>query len=219
MTQISMKEGLKRWGTKISQAFSNELSQLHLQDTFRTINTKSLSKSDYDKFLESHLFLKQKRDQTIKGRMVAGGNKQRNHIDKTDATLPTTALESVLLTAKMDAKEGRDVVKVNIPNAFVTTRIENKDNIATIRLRGKLAELMVAMSSLFYMHVVTKELGVLTIATSLPFFASIFAVRRTYYRAAVGDVASVLSMWLRCLLPPETICPLIVWSRFCFRNR
>ena len=67
MTQLSMKAGLKRWGTQGSQAVSNELSQLHLQDTFRTINPKSLSKSDYDKVLESHLFLKQKRDQTIEG--------------------------------------------------------------------------------------------------------------------------------------------------------
>ena len=66
MTQLSMKAGLKRWRTKGSQAVSNELSQLHLQDTFRPINPKSLSKSDYDKVLESHLLLKQKCDQTIK---------------------------------------------------------------------------------------------------------------------------------------------------------
>ena len=92
MTQLSMNAGLKRWGTKGSQAVSNELSQLHLQDTFRPINPKSLSKSDYDKVLESHIFLNQKRDQTIKGRMVAGSNKQRNHIDKTDATLSTADL-------------------------------------------------------------------------------------------------------------------------------
>ena len=39
-TQLSMKEGLKRWGKKDSQAVSNELSQLHLRDTFRPINTK-----------------------------------------------------------------------------------------------------------------------------------------------------------------------------------
>ena len=82
MTQIYMKAGLKIWGTKGSQDFSNELSYLHLRETFIPINTKSISKSDYDRVLEPHLFLKQKRDQTIKGQMVAGGNKQRNNIDK-----------------------------------------------------------------------------------------------------------------------------------------
>ena len=95
MTQLSMKAGLKRWGTKVSQAVSNELSQLHLRDTFRPINPKSLSKSDYYKVLESHLFLKQKCDQNIKGLMVAGGNKQRNHINKIDATSPNSDLEYV----------------------------------------------------------------------------------------------------------------------------
>ena len=92
MTQLSNKAGLKRRGTKGLQAVSNELSQLHMRDTFRPINNKSLSKSDYDKFLESRLFLNQKIDQTIKGRMVAGGNKQCNRIEKTDATSPTAAL-------------------------------------------------------------------------------------------------------------------------------
>ena len=64
--------------------------------------------------------------------MVAGDNKQRNHIDKTDAISPTAALESVLLTATIDAKEGRDVAIFDTPKVFVTTRIENKDDIATI---------------------------------------------------------------------------------------
>ena len=53
---------------------------------------KTLSKTEYDKVLESHLFLKQKRDHSIKGRMVAGGNKQGGHIDKTDATSLTAEL-------------------------------------------------------------------------------------------------------------------------------
>ena len=66
--------------------------------------------------------------------MVAGGNKQRNRIDKTDATSPTAALEYILLTATIDAKEGRDVAIVDIPNAFVTTRIEKEDDIKTIQL-------------------------------------------------------------------------------------
>ena len=114
-----------------------------MHDSFRPINPKTLSKNEYDKVLELHLFLKNKRDQSIKGRMVAGGNKRRGHINKTDATSLTAALDSVLLTSTIDAKEGRDVAIIDIPNAFATTRIENKKDIVTVRLRGKLAELMV----------------------------------------------------------------------------
>ena len=61
----------------------------------------------------------------------------------TDATSPTAALESVLLTSNIDEKEEHDVAIIDIPNAFVTTRIENKKDIIIVRLRGKLAELMV----------------------------------------------------------------------------
>ena len=55
--------------------------------------------------------------------MVTGDNKHRGHINKTDATSPIAELESVLLTSTIDAKEGRDVAIIDIPNAFVTTRI------------------------------------------------------------------------------------------------
>ena len=51
------------------------------------------------------MFLKQKRDETIKGKMVAGGNKQRGTIDKEDAASPTAALESVLLISTINAAE------------------------------------------------------------------------------------------------------------------
>ena len=51
--------------------------------------------------------------------------KQRGKIDKLDASSPTAALESVLLTAVIDAREGRDVAVIDIPNAFVQTRLED----------------------------------------------------------------------------------------------
>ena len=76
--------------------------------------------------------------------MVAGGNNQGGNIEKTDATSPTAALESVLLTSTINAKEGRDVAIIDIPNAFVTTRINNKKGVFIVQLRGKLAKLMVA---------------------------------------------------------------------------
>ena len=109
-----------------------------------------MSYSVFDKVFESHVFLKQKKDHSIKGRMGIGGNKQRGNIDKTDATSPTAALESVLLTSTIDPKEGRDVAIIDIPNAFITTRIEDKKDIVIVRLRGKLAELMVATAPEIY---------------------------------------------------------------------
>ena len=73
--------------------------------------------------------------------MVAGGNKQRGKIEKLDASSPTAALESVLLTAIIDAQEGRNVAVIDIPNAFVQTHLEADADKAIMRLRGKLVEL------------------------------------------------------------------------------
>ena len=56
--------------------------------------------------------------------MVSSGNKQRGAIDTEDATSPTTALESVLLTSTIYIEEGSYVVIIDIPNAFIQTRIE-----------------------------------------------------------------------------------------------
>ena len=93
MTQLSIKEGMWRWGKLATEAVSTELEQLHYRDTFDPVNHRSLSNKEYKKVLDSHLFLKQKRDESIKGQMVAGGNKQRGTIDKEDAASPTTTLE------------------------------------------------------------------------------------------------------------------------------
>jgi hypothetical protein len=51
-------------------------------------------------------------------------------------------LESVLLTAVIDAKENRDVAVIDIPNVFVQTRLEDDLDKAIMCLHGKLAELM-----------------------------------------------------------------------------
>jgi hypothetical protein len=119
MAQFLMRAGFKRFKERGEEAVTKELSQLHFRDTFEPINPKDLNEVERLQVLESHLFLKEKRDTTVKGRMVAGGNKQRGTIDKQDASSPTATLESVLLTAVIDAEEGRDVAVIDIPNAFV----------------------------------------------------------------------------------------------------
>jgi hypothetical protein len=89
------------------------------------------------------MFLKLKQDGNIKGRTVAGGNKQRDYISKEDASSPTVATESVLLLCIIDAEEERDVAVVDIPNAFVQTGIEKEKDMAFIKIRGILVNIMV----------------------------------------------------------------------------
>jgi hypothetical protein len=50
----------------------------------------------------------------------------------------------------VDAKERREVVTIDIPNAFVETKLENEEVKAIMRLRGKLAELIVRVAPEVY---------------------------------------------------------------------
>jgi hypothetical protein len=118
MTQLSLKSGLKQWGDKAYAAVTSEMKQLHFRNTFRPKDWSKLSKTRRQTVLESHMFLKEKRDGSLKGRTVAGGNKQRDYISKEDASSQTVTTEAVLLSCIIDAEEGRDVTVIDIPNAL-----------------------------------------------------------------------------------------------------
>jgi hypothetical protein len=90
--------------------------------------------------LESLVFLKEKCDGSINWRACADGRKQREGSTKSDATSPTVALESVLITATIDAHKGREVAIVDVPGAYLTAEM---DEDVSMCIRGRLAELMV----------------------------------------------------------------------------
>ncbi len=103
------------------------------------------------------MFLKEKCDNTIKGRTVAGGNKQRDYISKEDSSSPTVATESVLLSCIIDAEEGRDVAIIDIPNAFIQTSIEDEKDMAFIKIRGILVDMLCEIAPDIYKPYVTKD--------------------------------------------------------------
>jgi hypothetical protein len=82
MKQLSLKAGLKEWGEEAFMAAQSEMKQLHFRNTFKPKHWRELSQVQRQTVLESHIFLKQKRDGKIKGRTVAGGNNQRDYISK-----------------------------------------------------------------------------------------------------------------------------------------
>jgi hypothetical protein len=65
------------------------------------------------------MFLTEKRDKRMKGRMVYNGKPTREWLSREDAASPTAALESILITGVIEAKEERDVMTCDIPNAFI----------------------------------------------------------------------------------------------------
>jgi hypothetical protein len=117
-----------------------------MRETFEPLAWEDLTTEQKQQTLKSNLFLKLKREGTVKGRTVAGGNRPRDFIQKEDASSPTVATESVLLTAIIDALEHRDVAVVDVPNAFIQKRIHKVDEMAIIRIRGELVDILVEIT-------------------------------------------------------------------------
>ena len=123
------------FGSNAEEAIQKELGQLEMRNTFTPLNYSSMRKEDVMKSLESHMFLEEKRNGSIKARLVAGGNKQRIYTDKNKVGSPTCKTESILITCVIDALQNRDVATIDIPNAFVQTEV--KEHIIVV-LRGEL---------------------------------------------------------------------------------
>jgi hypothetical protein len=157
MMQLSLNAGLNEWGEEAFMAAQSEMKQLHFRNTSKPNHWGELSQLQRQTVLESHMFLKQKQDGNIKGRTVAGGNKQRYYISKKDASSPMVAMESVFLSCIIDAETEWDVALVDIPNASVQPRVENKKDMAFIKIRGILVVILVEIAPDVYKSYVSKD--------------------------------------------------------------
>jgi hypothetical protein len=105
MTQYSFKAAVKKFGKGAEDAALKELDQLHYQEAFTPIDRNSFTTAQRRAALESIMTIKEKRDGTIKGRYCADGRKQRDYMPREEASSPTVHMDSVFITAIIDAKE------------------------------------------------------------------------------------------------------------------
>ena len=93
------------------------------------------------------MFLKEKRDGTIKARGCANGRSQHEYTTKAETSSPTVSLEAMMMSCAIDAKEGRHVAVIDIPRAFPHADME--DDIHML-LEGTIAELIVKLDPTLY---------------------------------------------------------------------
>ena len=89
--------------------------------------------------------------------MVAGSNKQHGYIDKEDASSPTVATESVLLSCIFNTRQGRGVKVIDIPNAFVQTVIEDEKDKFIVQIRGELIDILCRLAPEVYGPFITVD--------------------------------------------------------------
>jgi hypothetical protein len=156
LTQYTLQRGLKEFGQDGVSALGKEMEQLHVRKVAKPVDSNSLSKDQKKAALRYLMFLTKKRCGRIKARGCADGRKQRETTKKEDAAAPTVAIESVMLSATIDAMEERDVATVDIPGAFMQADI---DEVVHIRFEGKIAEMLVKMDPKMYRKYVKDENG------------------------------------------------------------
>jgi hypothetical protein len=157
LQQLSIKAALKQWGSDAEDAGLKEVSQLHWRDTFVPRRYSDLTDEHKKRVLESHMFVVKKRDGKTKARVVAGGNMQRDYLTKDDSSSPTVSTEAVILTSIIDAQERRDVAVIDIPNAFIQTRVDNPKDRVIIRLRGVVVDWLAKAAPEVYGPFVTTD--------------------------------------------------------------
>ena len=85
--------------------------------------------------------VKHKRDDSKKGRFVADGRKQRGQFERDEAASPTVNIDSVFITAAIEASEHRKTAIVDLPGAYLSANMDNEEEVLMV-LRGDLAEMM-----------------------------------------------------------------------------
>ena len=80
MTQYNLKPGLRKFGARGTTAAMDELTQLHIMDTWTAMDPSKISREERMRALSLLLFLKEKRTGKIKGRACINGAPQRAYI-------------------------------------------------------------------------------------------------------------------------------------------
>jgi hypothetical protein len=156
LTQYTLKRGLKEFGNDGLTALSKEMGQLHTRKVGKPIDSNQLTRDQKRASLRYLMFLTKKRCGRIKARGCADGRLQRKTTKKEDASAPTVAIESVMLSATIDAAEERDVITVDIPAAFMQADI---DELVHVRFEGEIAEMLVRLDPKLYRKYVKNENG------------------------------------------------------------
>ncbi|KAG7371066.1 reverse transcriptase RNA-dependent DNA polymerase [Nitzschia inconspicua] len=157
----SLMSGIKKFGEKGKEAAIDEVKQLHDRIVFRPIRIEDMTQLEKERAMESLIFLTEKRDGRLKGRMCANGSTQREYTNPDETASPTAMTESILITGTIDAKQKRDIMTADIPNAFVQTHVDKQKvgERIIMKIRGLMVDILVEMAPEIYADYVVIENG------------------------------------------------------------
>merc|ERR1711935_576412 len=150
-------KGLKLFKEDGEEAAIKELEMMLRRNCFSPTHVEDMSESEKRKAADAMLLLAQKNDDSIKGRMVFKGSQTRDWISKEEASSPTASHEALCSTCVIDANEGRDMMSLDIPNAFIQTPMEQPkegEDRVTMKITGVLVKYLTELDPRYRDYVV-----------------------------------------------------------------
>ena len=158
--QYYLTKGLKIFGDKGRDAAMKELQQLVERNCWEPKLISELTAEEKRKAVDSMMLLAEKNDGSVKGRHVFKGSESRDWLTREETSSPTASQEGIMTTCVIDAHEERDMMSLDIPNAFIQTLMpEVKDGEArvTMKITGLLVDYLIAIDATYRDYVVTKN--------------------------------------------------------------
>ena len=157
-TTYTFKQAINKFGDKGKESALKEMRQLHERKSAERVLLKDLTNQERIRALKMVDFVLRKKCGTLKSRACIDGRPQKNYVSKEDISSPTPVPDSVFLTGVIEAKEGRYVYCMDIPNAFVQADYPPPDPgepRTVIILTGVLVDLLLEIARATYEPFVT----------------------------------------------------------------
>jgi hypothetical protein len=106
------------------------------------------------------------------------------------ASLPTVATEAMLLSCLINAEEERNLTVIDIPNAFIQMQVEDKEDMAIIKIRGVLVDILVQIAPNSYITTDKKGIKQLLVQCQNALYGTMVA-SLLYYRKFTKSLTSV----------------------------
>jgi hypothetical protein len=158
--KVSLELGKERYGAEATRAATAEVTGFHDRRAFKPRYWHSLTAEEKKGMIISSFFFKEKYMSTgdfekLKGRLVAGGHMQdREAYTREETSAPTVSLTSINLVAAIAAHERRNVMTMDVPQAFLNGKMEH---VVFMRIEPTLAALMCKIPGSDYAKYLRKD--------------------------------------------------------------
>lgn len=135
---------------------------MHERVGFCAVAVSELSQRERQRAQEGLMLLTQKKSGDIKGRLVYNRKGTRSWISREDKSSPTVLNESLMLICAIDIFEKRNLMTLNIPNAYIQAEIppQKKGERIVMKIRGKLVDWLCQVDPTAYSPFVVVEKSV-----------------------------------------------------------